>query len=65
MFCDRKTKEPPKIFSEIQDSFSLRYRYPSLEIFASITVNLEEPKHHDNKRKYDACNMKSVCVFRI
>ena len=63
--CDRKTKEPYKIFSEIQDSFSLHYLHSSLETFASIAVNLEEPKHHDNKRKCDACNLKSVCEFRI
>jgi len=63
--CDRKTKEPYKIFSEIQDSFSLHYLHSSLETFASIAVNLEEPKHHENKRKCDACNLKSVCGFRI
>ena len=54
--CDRKTKEPYKIFSEFQDSFSLHYLHSSLEKFASIAVNIIEPQHHDNKRKCDACN---------
>ena len=60
-----KTKEPHKIFSEIQDSCSLHYLHSSLETFASIAVNLTEPEHHNNKRKCDACNLKSVCGFRI
>jgi len=63
--CDRKTKEPHKTFSEIQDSFSLHYLHSSLETFASIAVNISEPEHHNNKRKCDACNLKSVCGFRI
>ena len=63
--CDRKTKEPHKIFSETQDSFSLHYLHSSLETFASIAVNISEPEHHNNKRKCDACNLKSVCGFRI
>ena len=63
--CDRKTREPYKIFSEIQDAFSMHYLVSSLKKFASIAVNLAEPKHHDNKRKCDACNLKSVCGFRI
>ena len=63
--CDRKTKEPHNTFSEVQDSFSLHYLHSSLETFASIAVNLSEPEHHDNKRKCDACNLKSVCEFRL
>ena len=63
--CDRKTKEPYKIFSELQDSFSLHYLHSSLEKFASIAVNIIEPQHHDNKRKCDACNLKSVCEVRL
>ena len=63
--CDRKTKEPHKTFSEIQDSFSLHYLHSSLETFASIAANISEPEHHNNKRKCDACNLKSVCGFRI
>ena len=63
--CDRKTKEPHKVFSEVQDSFSLHYLHSSLETFASIATNITEPKHHDNKRKCDACNLKSVCGFRL
>ena len=63
--CDRKTKEPHKTFSEVQDSFSFHYLHSSLETFASIAVNLSEPEHHDNKRKCDACNLKGVCEFRL
>ena len=63
--CDRNTREPYKVFSEVQDSFSLHYLHTSLEKFASIAVNLTEPQHHNNKRKCDACNLKSVCDFRL
>ena len=63
--CDRKTREPYKIFSEVQDSFSLHYLHTSLERFASIAVNLAEPQHHNNKRKCDACGLKNVCEFRL
>ena len=63
--CDRNTREPHKIFSEIQDSFALHYLHTSLEKFASITVENTEPEHHNNKRKCDACNLKSFCDFRI
>ena len=62
---DRKTKEPHKIFSEVQDSFSLHYLHTSLETFASIATNITKPAHHESKRKCDACNLKSVCEFRI
>ena len=63
--CDRKTREPYKIFSEVQDAFSLHYLHTSLERFASIAVNITEPEHHNNKRKCDACGLKNVCEFRL
>jgi len=63
--CDRKTREPYKIFSEIQDAFSLHYLHTSLERFAKIALDITEPTHHESKRKCDACNLKSVCKFRI
>ena len=63
--CDRKTQEPYKIFSEIQDAFSLHYLHTSLERFTKIALDLIEPSHHESKRKCDACNLKNVCKFRI
>ena len=63
--CDRNTREPHKIFSEIQDSFALHYLHTSLEKFASITVENTEPEHHNNKRKCDACSLKSFCDFSL
>ena len=63
--CDRKTREPYKIFSEIQDAFSLHYLHTSLERFTKIALDLIEPSHHESKRKCDACNLKNVCKFRI
>jgi len=63
--CDRKTREPYKIFSEIQDAFSLHYLHTSLERFTKIALDIIEPSHHESKRKCDACNLKNVCKFRI
>tara|TARA_B100001175_G_C19390260_1_gene581081 strand:- start:82 stop:786 length:705 start_codon:yes stop_codon:yes gene_type:complete len=63
--CDRETREPYKIFSEVQDSFALHYLHTTLEKFASIAIENSEPEHHNNKRKCDACNLKSLCDFRI
>ena len=63
--CDRKTREPYKTFSEVQDSFTLQYLHTSLEKFASIAIENVEPEHHNNKRKCDACNLKNSCDFRI
>ena len=63
--CDRKTREPYKVFSEVQDAFSLHYLHTSLEKFAQIALGIIEPSHHESKRKCDACNLKSVCEFRI
>ena len=63
--CDRKTREPYKIFSEYQDSFSLHYLHLSLEKFASISLGISNPEHHNSKPKCDACNLKSFCEYRI
>ena len=63
--CDRKTKEPYKIFSELQDSFSLHYLHTSLEKFALISVGITNPEHHNSINKCNACNLKTVCEFRI
>ena len=63
--CDRETREPYKIFSEVQDSFALQYLHTTLEKFASIAIENVNPEHHNNKRKCDACNLKSLCDFRI
>ena len=63
--CDRRTREPYKMFSEVQDAFSLHYLHVSLERFASIAANITEPQHHNSKRKCDACSLKSVCEFRL
>ena len=63
--CDRKTRVPYKIFSEYQDSFSLHYLHTSLEKFASISLGISNPEHHNSKPKCDACNLKSFCEYRI
>ena len=63
--CDRKTREPYKIFSEVQDAFSLHYLHSSLETFAKIALNITEPAHHDSVSKCNACNLKSFCDFKI
>ena len=63
--CDRKTREPYKVFSEIQDAFSLHYLHSSLEKFAGIALNITEPAHHNSLPKCNACNLKSVCEFRL
>ena len=63
--CDRNTREPYKVFSEIQDAISLHYLHTSLERFVKIALDIAEPTHHKSKRKCDACNLKSVCKFRI
>ncbi len=63
--CDRKTREPYKVFSEYQDSFSLHYLHTCLEKFASISLRITNPEHHNSKPKCDACNLKSFCEYRI
>lgn len=63
--CDRKTREPYKVFSEVQDAFSLHYLHTSLEKFATIALDMTEPEHHNSKPKCNACNLKSFCEFKI
>ena len=63
--CDRKTREPYKTFSEVQDGFSLHYLHTTLEKFASISLEITEPVHHNSKAKCNACNLKTFCDFRI
>ena len=63
--CDRKTREPYKVFSEYQDAFSLHYLHTSLEKFATIALDITEPEHHNSQSKCNACNLKSFCEFRI
>ena len=63
--CDRKTREPYKIFSELQDAFSLHYLHTSLEKFASIALDITAPEHHNSQSKCNACNLKSFCNFKI
>ena len=63
--CDRKTREPYKIFSELQDSFSLHYLHTSLHKFTTISLGIEDPKHHNSVNKCNACNLKSFCDYRM
>ncbi len=63
--CDRKTREPYKVFSELQDSFSLHYLHTSLEKFATISLGITKPEHHNNSNKCNACNLKSFCDYRL
>ena len=63
--CDRKTREPYKVFSEYQDSFSLHYLHTSLEKFTTIALGITDPNHHNSKPKCDACNLKTLCDYRI
>jgi hypothetical protein len=63
--CDRKTREPYKIFSEIQDSFSLQYLQMSLQKFTTISLGMSVPKHHNSAPKCNACNLKSFCAYKI
>ena len=63
--CDRNTRKPYKVFSELQNSFSLHYLHTSLEKFASISLGITNPEHHNSKPKCNACNLKTLCDFRI
>jgi hypothetical protein len=63
--CDRKTREPYKLFSEYQDAFSLHYFHMSLKKFVTIALDITEPEHHNSKPKCNACNLKSFCEFKI
>jgi len=63
--CDRKTRAPYKVFSELQDSFSLHYLHTSLQKFTTISLGMDEPEHHNSIPKCNACNLKSLCEFKI
>ena len=63
--CDRKTREPYKVFSELQDSFTLNYLHMSLQKFTTISLGMSEPEHHNSSPKCNACNLKSFCDFKI
>ena len=63
--CDRKTRVPYKVFSEVQDSFSLHYLHTSLQKFTSISLGMTEPKHHNSSSKCNACNLKLFCDYKI
>ena len=63
--CNRKTREPYKIFSEVQDASSLHYLHTSLERFATISLGINEPEHHNSVNKCNACNLKSFCDYKI
>ncbi|EIJ64977.1 hypothetical protein BD31_I0782 [Candidatus Nitrosopumilus salaria BD31] len=63
--CDRKTREPYKIFSGFQDAFSLHYLHTSLEKFTTISLGITNPEHHNSINKCNACNLKSLCDQRL
>lgn len=63
--CDRKTREPYKVFEDFQDSFALQYLHTSLEKFAMISIGISTPDHHNNTYKCNACNLKSFCDYKI
>lgn len=63
--CDRKTREPYKTFSELQDAFSLHYLHTSLEKFTTISLGITTPEHHNSAPKCNACNLKTMCNYRI
>lgn len=63
--CNRKTREPYKIFSEYQDAFSLHYLHASLQKFTTISLGITNPEHHNSMHKCNACNLKSFCDYRI
>ena len=63
--CDRKTRELYKIFSDYQDAFSLHYLHVSLQKFATISLGMSEPEHHNSVHKCNACNLKSFCSYKI
>lgn len=43
----------------------LHYLHTSLEKFASISVGITNPEHHNSVNKCNACNLKSFCNYRI
>jgi len=63
--CDRKTREPYKVFSDFQDSFTLHYLHTSLEKFATISLGINSPEHHNSVPKCNACNLKTLCEYKL
>lgn len=63
--CNRKTREPYKIFEDFQDAFSLHYLHTSLEKFTAISLGIANPEHHNSIHKCNACNLKSLCNYRV
>ena len=63
--CDRRTREPYKVFSDYQDVFTLHYLHISLQKFTTISLGISNPEHHYSKPKCNACNLKSFCKFKI
>lgn len=63
--CDAGTRLPHKTFSGYQDDYTRQYLYDSLQRFAQVALEITQPRHHNNARKCNACNLKSSCDFRI
>jgi hypothetical protein len=63
--CDRRTREPYKVFSDYQDAFTLHYLHISLQKFTTISLGISNPEHHYSKSKCNVCNLKSFCEFKI
>ena len=63
--CDRKTRAPYKTYSDYQDAFALQFLHNSLERFATVSLGIDEPAHHNSVNKCNACNLKSFCEFKI
>lgn len=63
--CDRNTREPYRIYSDIQNKQMLHYLHASLERFAKIALGIDSPKHHNSKAKCNACSLKHCCEYKI
>lgn len=63
--CDNKTREPYKIYSEIQTKEMLYYLHRTLERFAAVALKIDNPKHHNSIPKCNACNLRDYCEYRI
>jgi hypothetical protein len=63
--CDRRTREPYKVFSDYQDAFTLHYLHISLQKFTTISLGISNPEHHYSKPKCNACNLKLFCDYKI
>ena len=63
--CDKNTKKPYKTFNQIQDPFQLQFLHSNIERFASIALEIQEPKHHNIPAKCDPCRFKNDCEFAL